>query len=116
MLVEFMQNRRPSIDEMRLINYLVKKSAIQLSENWANLLMVRSMDDGNMGSLFLCDDNNFQKTNRKFSKQISDCSFIDSDGIMVVASLYVDQHDQLFELDIWKTDYSPLIEIPLIFE
>jgi hypothetical protein len=69
------------------------------------------MEDGNMGSLHLSLSENITK-NRQFGKQISDCQFIDSDGVTVIASLNVDTEGNLFELDIWKTDYSSLIKIP----
>ena len=52
---------------------------------------------------------------RKSETLISDCEFKDKDGITVVASLYVDDNNDLYELDIWKTDFSPLIEIPCTF-
>ena len=47
-----------------------------------------------------------------FGKQVSEYQFADSDGTQVIASLYVDQNGELFELDIWKTDFGKLICIP----
>ena len=35
----------------------------------------------------------------------------DSDGIDVLASLYLDQDHEICEVDIWKADFSPLIRI-----
>ena len=51
-------------------------------------------------------------TGRKFGRQISDFQFTDVDGIEVIASLNVDSDGNLFELDIWKTDFGKLIELP----
>ena len=42
---------------------------------------------------------------------VSECSFKDSDGIDVLASLYLDQDHEICEVDIWKADFSPLIRI-----
>ena len=42
--------------------------------------------------------------------------FTDEDGVKVIASLNVDSDGHLFELDIWKTDFSPLLRIPAEFE
>lgn len=70
-------------------------------------LLVEPMKDGNMGSLLLYPKNT-TNNNRQFGKNISECQFKDTDGITVVASLNLDKNNQLFELDIWKTDFSPL--------
>jgi len=43
---------------------------------------------------------------------ISEHLFLDVDGVTVIASLNIDKDGNLFELDIWKTDYSPLIKYP----
>jgi hypothetical protein len=73
--------------------------------------MVKPMDDGGMGSLFLFPNEGII-TNRMLGEQVSEFEFFDKDGIKVIASLNIDQEGNLFELDIWKTDYSPLIELP----
>jgi len=39
-------------------------------------------------------------------------SFTDNDGVRVIASLNMDSNGNLFEMDIWKTDFSSLINIP----
>ncbi len=67
--------------------------------------MVESMNDGGMGSLRLLPSN-VNKENRLFGKQISEYKFLDSDDIEVIASLYLDQNNELFEIDVWKVDFS----------
>lgn len=69
------------------------------------------MNDGGMGSLYLFP-NGVIIEKRSFGKCVSTCQFTDKDGVEVIASLNVDKNGELFELDIWKTDYSPLISIP----
>ena len=47
-----------------------------------------------------------------FGKCVSEYQFNDVDGVIVIASLYVDNENDLFELDIWKTNYEPLKKLP----
>ncbi|GAB6120960.1 DUF6984 family protein [Dysgonomonas termitidis] len=109
---EFMEyKRRPTVKEKKLIDILVQKSSIPYNKDWDKELMVRSMSDGGMGSLYLypkdCKDEL-----RRFGKQISEVTFKDKDGVDVVVSLNTDDKGNLYELDIWKTDFNQLVEIP----
>jgi hypothetical protein len=108
--MELILNRRPTIQEERLIKFLIKKSFVTIPENWEKGLMVRPMNDGMMGSLYLFPQGKIVE-GRKFGKQISDFQFTDIDGVEVIASLNVDSDGNLFELDIWKTDFGKLIRI-----
>lgn len=104
-------NRKPTIKELRLLELLIKKSSLIMSDNWKDNLLVRPMDDGEMGSLYL-----FPKgvmiEDRTIGEQVSDFQFTDSDGIEVIASLNLDENGDLFELDLWKTDFSKLLNFP----
>jgi hypothetical protein len=42
--------------------------------------------------------------------------FADEDGLQVVATLNADESGVPLELDIWKTDFSPLRRIPAVFQ
>ena len=46
-----------------------------------------------------------------FGGEVSRLQFRDKDGVLVSASLNVDQNGALFEVDIWKVDFSPVIEL-----
>jgi hypothetical protein len=78
-------------------------------DNWDMDLKVANMDDG-MGSLLLIPKGQNNK-NRLFKKQISDVIFKDIDNIDVIVSLYTDQDGFLFELDVWKVNFEPVIEL-----
>jgi hypothetical protein len=104
-------NREPTIKEEKLLSVLVKRSSIAIPENWRDGLLVRSMDDGKMGSLLLFPQNTLNE-DRVFGEQVSDFQFIDLDGVQVIASLYLDNRGNLFELDIWKTNFEELLEFP----
>ncbi len=97
--------------EERLLEVLVKKSSLVIPKDWKNGLLVRPMDDGAMGSLCLFPQGKIVE-GRILGKQVSDFQFTDIDGIEVIASLNVDRDGNLFELDIWKTDFGELISYP----
>ena len=100
--------RKLKDDEKRLI----KKLLVDV-EHINNLddIIVKPMSDGGMGSLLLFSSKK-NNENRFFGKQLSEFQFTDIDGINVIASLNVDTDGELFELDIWKTDFSKLKKIP----
>jgi hypothetical protein len=104
-------SRKPTIQEERLLELLVKKSSIAMPENWKNGLLVCPMDDGEMGSLYLFTHGKVIE-DRVLGEQISDFQFTDLDGVEVIASLNVDNNGNLFELDIWKTDFGKLLKYP----
>ena len=71
--------------------------------------LVEDMKDGGMGSLRFMEQANPE---RRFGKKIAEAEFTDEDGIPVSAVVNLDDRDQLFELDIWKVDFSPLKRYP----
>jgi hypothetical protein len=73
-------------------------------------LRVAPLDDGRMGGLKLIPHGALD--NRKFGREAAAVEFDDVDGVKVIATLYVDQQGWPLELDMWKTDFSPLQEIP----
>ena len=104
-------NRKLTPSEGNLIAILVKNSKNNFSENWMEGLLVRSMKDGGMGSILLFPGGKITE-GRRFGSIVSEYHFKDVDGIDVIASLIVDEDGNLFELDIWKTDFSKLINLP----
>ena len=104
-------SRKPTIQEERLLELLVKKSFIAIPGNWKDGLLVHPMNDEGMGGLHLFPQGKVIEE-RFFGEQISDFQFRDSDGVEVIASLNVDKNGNLFELDIWKTDFGKLLKFP----
>jgi len=43
---------------------------------------------------------------------VAEYQFTDADGVEVLISLNVDADGRPFELDVWKTDFSPLVRMP----
>ncbi|HEY1259102.1 MAG TPA: hypothetical protein VGF34_07610 [Stellaceae bacterium] len=91
-------------------------AAIVRDSPWAEQVMrslllpfVKDMPDGGMGSLrFKARADRDQR----FGKEIGEVIFTDQDGVTVSAAVNLDNNDELFELDIWKTDSSPLKRYP----
>lgn len=70
-------------------------------------LPVREMDDGQMGSLEFVGT-----ADRKMGSTAGYAEFEDADGVPVSVALLLDQEGRLFQLDIWKVDFTPLIRLP----
>jgi hypothetical protein len=104
-------NRKPTKQEIRLLELLVKKSSVVLPEHWKNNLLVQQMNDGDMGSLYLFPNGKIMQ-GRVFGKQVSEFQFEDIDGVEVIVSLNLDENGDLFELDMWKIDFSKPIKYP----
>lgn len=73
------------------------------------------MDDGGMGSLQLRPAGAGSEPDAALITRQVAVQFTDDDGVEVIASLNFRKDGLPFELDIWKTDYSPLIRIPDVF-
>jgi phosphomannomutase len=104
--------RLVTIYEAHLIRALLIKNP-QYSEEIIpkiNTLLVENMNDGGMGGLlFISPD---PDSDRIFGKIIAEAEFTDEDGILVSIALSLDTSNQLFELDVWKIDYSPVYKWP----
>lgn len=75
-------------------------------------LLVTEMPDGGMGSL------NFhsQSAERHFNGAVAEGQFRDADGVLVIVTLNVDTEGNLYELDVWRTDFEPLQRWPEVHE
>lgn len=126
------KKRKPTNDEMRLIEYLVNKANYRLDANFRKDLYVapitystsstRKKEDSILTRIF---NTLFQKhpiiSSLKIfydvplelsEKVITECQFADQDDVTVSAVLRVNRDNQLDELAIWKTDNSPISRIP----
>ena len=69
--------------------------------------VVVEMRDGAMGSIRFLNGNN-----RRRSRSIAEAEYVDDDDVLVTIELNIDEKDELFELDFWKVDFSPLRRYP----
>lgn len=65
------------------------------------------MKDGEMGSISF----DLKGTHQR-ETQITAGNFYDLDGTMVDFELTADKEGNLYELDLWKTDFSKIIALP----
>ena len=94
---ELLERERP------LAGYLFELAGLSID---LDALRVEPMQDGGMGSLAIAP------LGRRYGSSASDCHFYDSDGIVVSATLNLDNAGALFEIDILKFDFSPTIKWP----
>lgn len=107
-------------DELPLLKFLLVRTGRDPNCIDRSGFLVQPMSDGNMGSLVLRDDGlenvPGRGLERKFGQRISECRFRDVDQVPVSAPLNIDQHGRMFELDVWKTDFTEAVRIPEEFE
>jgi hypothetical protein len=98
--------------EEQLITQMVRGTRFeaQVLRDLAHAL-VEDMSDGGMGSIRF---KAARRGKRLLGQQISEATFVDGDGIAVSATLNLDQHGELFELDLWKVDNSKLRRYPAL--
>ena len=106
----------PSPDVLRLLRRLLEISPGDLRKrvDLAQILVV-PMADGGMGSHSLYENGEIT-TDRRFGSSIAEIEFLDIDSVPVSAALFLDERGKLFELDVFKADFSPLRSIPISFE
>lgn len=104
--------RKPTPDELRLL-YATAASDSLGDPSWVAEVRVESMDDGGMGSLRLvvADD---QPPDLSSVSIASDVRFKDEDGVDVLVTLYVTPDGVPREMDIWKTNFAPVVAVPSV--
>lgn len=107
-------NRQATKRELALLDRLIEISEIEIPNDWKDRLLVRQMDDDGMGSLLLYPNGENEIT-REMGEKVSELIFKDEDGVDVIASLNIDIKGNLYELDIWKIDFTPLKKWPDTF-
>jgi hypothetical protein len=73
--------------------------------------LVTEMADGDMGSLQFYAPGS--AADRHYGNSIAELQLKDEDEVPVVVTLIVDQQDQLYELDVWKVDFSPTVNLQI---
>ena len=68
---------------------------------------VAEMQDGGMGSIRFLGSGS-----KTFGMELVEAKYLDSDGVLVCIAVNADKQGQLFELDFWKVDFSPLKRYP----
>ena len=109
-----MEFGRPTADERRLLLELARLGDVDNPEGWLETVTVREMSDGGMGSLELSGA--VERVGRSgVVVPKATVQFADEDGVQVVVTLNAHESGVPFELDVWKTDLSPLRRVPTDF-
>ena len=97
-------------DETALIAAMLasKREAQSLQMELATALVEEMKDDG-MGSLRFVGS-----SGRKFGERVAEAEFQDEDGVTLSITINADQHGSLFEMDVWKVDFTPLLRLPAL--
>lgn len=100
--------------EKALLTHLIveKPQAAHLLSSLSHAL-VEEMNDGGMGGLRFCASD---ARSRRLGEQLVEREFVDSDGIPIMVAINLDEHGDLYELDMWKVDFSPLKQFPTVIE
>jgi len=94
-------------EELALILHLLDGTpSTTLRESLAGA-RVTDMNDGGMGSIRF-----IRPEAHPIGELLAEAQYLDSDGVLVVIFLNDDKIGQLFELDLWKVDSSPLVCYP----
>jgi hypothetical protein len=97
-------------EETALVTKLLAGTRLEhVLERPLSEVLVGDMPDGGMGSIQFCAP---VAKRRLYGTTIREGSFLDRDGTLVWVALNLDQFDNLFELDMWKVDFSPLLGYP----
>jgi hypothetical protein len=99
-------------EEIALLRALVSETpqAARFLDSLSHM-HVEEMHDGGMGSLkFVASD---QKS-RNLGKTLIEKEFTDSDGTPITVAINLDENGDLFELDIWKVDFSSVKRFPVV--
>lgn len=103
--------RKLTAAEERFLEFMISQANIKVPADWKDTMLVSPMDDAGMGSLVLFPRGKTD-ANRSFGRLAAEFQFKDTDRVEVLASLNLDQNNELFELDIWKMNFDPLRQFP----
>lgn len=94
-------------EERSLIAALLSVSHQEKLEALTSEIQARELLDGRMGSI------RFDRAEpRRFGQELARAEYHDADGVLVSITVNLDDRGELFELDFWKVDFSPLKRYP----
>lgn len=97
-------------EERELLRALLSgKKDFELFDDQITNGLVIDMPDGGMGSIKFVGDEN-----RNLGSLLGEAEYVDADGMLVSIVVNADSDGQLYEVDFWKVDFSPLKQYPSI--
>ena len=108
-----MKNRKLRKEEIDMITWIIEDTVEgqriipTLSE-----IYVEEMDDGGMGSLKVIISG---EDTRLYSQELGkEADLLDIDNVPLFITVNLDTNGDLYELDVWKGDSSPLKSFPAV--
>ncbi|MGG7049257.1 MULTISPECIES: DUF6984 family protein [unclassified Campylobacter] len=96
-----------SLPELKLVKMLIKKAPNKEVYKFSKKIF--HFNDGSMGSFgFVYDDDKYCGG----GNYMSDICFYDADKVLCIATMYVYDNNLVDSVDIWKVDFSSLMQIP----
>jgi hypothetical protein len=96
-------------EETAILNRLLEMAADGLTAHFHSDHRAVDMADGGMGSIRFAGQTDRP---RKMGRELVMAEYLDEDQVPVLISINLDEDGQLFELDIWKVNFQPLIRYP----
>jgi hypothetical protein len=100
-------------EEREVVAALVAIAPIEqhlASAEHLDVARVRDALDGGMGSILF--QSPVGEDGRKSDGVVSQLWYVDADGVGVWLALILDVRGDLYEVDMWKVDWSPLVRYP----
>ena len=88
---------------------LACKELIAIGEVQLASALVVDMEDDGMGSIRFLSPS---YSDRHFGKAIAQAEYVDDDGVLVSIVINVDQGNEIYEVNFWRADFSPLKRYP----
>jgi hypothetical protein len=108
-----MTSARPVSQQERAVIAKLLESQAEYQSLLVSLdaLHVSEMNDEGMGSLSL-HPRPCMPSARSMGTRIALGEATDADGVLLSIALNVDKQGELYELDVWRVDFSPLLQLP----
>ncbi|WP_375436531.1 DUF6984 family protein [uncultured Hymenobacter sp.] len=104
-----MTERSLKLPELGLLVFMLRgKPGAERLLALLHTVVVAELKAGEIGGLRFAGN----QPGRRLGERIANTQFLDEDGVLVFASLYLDEEGELYELDYWKVDDSPIHRIP----
>jgi hypothetical protein len=107
---EVIQSSKPralSTNELELLKFMLSDKKHNHLLNGIGSLRVNELVDGNMGSIRFVS-----LLNESQAFCLEKAEFRDAEGSNINVAINADQTGALYEIDIWKYDFTPVVEFP----
>jgi hypothetical protein len=108
--------RHPTVLERRLLRAVfAHASGVVADPDWAERIRVRTKEPDSAGSLLLHLVDDLLPADRYLGRCVAELRFRDADSVQGFVALHLDQFELPYELDLWKVDFTELVEVPEAF-